>query len=55
LKRAKDKKTEFLMTLFPTMKVSDAETLAAITTDKEIKQYCESIGWDKKQIADIKL
>jgi hypothetical protein len=55
LKRVKNKKTEFLMTLFPTMKVSDAETLAAITTDKEIKQYCESLGWDKKQIADIKL
>ena len=55
LKKEKDKKTEFLMTLFPNMKVSDVETLAAITTDKEIKQYCEGLGWDKKQIADIKL
>jgi len=55
LKRERDKKTEFLMTLFPNMKVSDVETLAAITTNKEIKQYCEGLGWDKKQIADIKL
>jgi hypothetical protein len=55
LKRERDKKTEFLMTLFPNMKVSDVETLAAITTDKEIKKYCEDLGWDKKQIADIKL
>ena len=55
LKRERDKKTEFLMTLFPNMKVSDVETLAAITTDKEIKKYCEGLGWDKKQIADIKL
>lgn len=55
LKREKDKKTEFLMTLFPNMKISDVETLAAITTDKEIKKYCEGLGWDKKQIADIKL
>jgi hypothetical protein len=55
LKREKDKKTEFLMTLFPNMKISDVETLAAITTEKEIKKYCEGLGWDKKQINDIKL
>jgi len=55
LKREKDKKTEFLMTLFPNMKISDVETLASITTEKEIKKYCEGLGWDKKQINDIKL
>lgn len=55
LKRSKDKKTEFLMELFPNMKRSDVETLAAITTDKEIKEYAKDLGWDKKQIADIKL
>jgi hypothetical protein len=37
------------------MKLSDIETLAAITTDKEIKEYAKDLGWDKKQIADIKL
>jgi hypothetical protein len=37
------------------MKIQDVETLAAMTSDKEIKQYCESLGWDKKQIHAIKL
>lgn len=55
LKREKNKKEEFLAELFPTMKRADIETLAAITTDKEIKQYCESLGWDKKEINGIKL
>ena len=55
LKRSKDKKTEFLSELFPSMKWSDLETLSAITSDKEIKEYCEKLGWDKKQIASIKL
>lgn len=55
LKTVKNKKVEFLGKLFPTTKWSDLETLAAITTDKEIKQYCEGLGWDKKQIAELKL
>jgi len=54
LKREKNKKEEFLANLFPNMKRSDIETLAAISTDKEIKQYCESLGWDKKEINGIK-
>lgn len=55
LKREQNKKEEFLETLYPNMKRSDIETLAAITTDKEIKQYCEDLGWDKKAINGIKL
>jgi hypothetical protein len=55
LKREKNKKEEFLAELFPNMKRSDIATLATITTDKEIKQYCESLGWDKKAINGIKL
>jgi hypothetical protein len=54
LKKQKDKKTEFLAELFPNMKRSDLETLSAITTDKEIKKYCEDLGWDKKQVNAIK-
>ena len=54
LKREKNKKEEFLAELFPNMKGSDIETLAAISTDKEIKQYCEDLGWDKKAINGIK-
>jgi hypothetical protein len=55
LKKEKNKKEEFLLNLFPNMKRSDIETLAAVTTDKEIKKYCESLGWDKKEINGIKL
>lgn len=54
LKKEKNKKEEFLAELFPNMKRTDIETLAAITTDKEIKQYCENLGWDKKEINAIK-
>ena len=55
LKKEADKKVKFLAELFPDMKMSDVETLASITTDKEIKEYAKDLGWDKKQIADIKL
>lgn len=53
-KREKDKKTEFIMTLFPNIKQADAETLSEITPDKDIKEYCKGLGWDKKQIDGIK-
>lgn len=55
LKKEKNKKEEFLAELFPNMKRADIEALAAITTDKEIKEYCQGLGWDKKQINGIKL
>ena len=40
---------------FPNMKMADIETLAAITTEEEIKEYAQALGWDKKQINAIKL
>jgi hypothetical protein len=55
LKKAKDKKTEIMLDLFPNMKRADIETLSTITTEKEIKQYCQDLGWDKKAIDGIKL
>jgi len=55
LKKEANKKEKFLAELFPNMKMNDVVTLAAITTDKEIKEYAKDLGWDKKQIADIKL
>jgi len=54
LKKEKNKKEELLAEFFPNMKRTDIETLAAITSDKEIKQYCESLGWDKKEINGLK-
>lgn len=55
LKKEKNKKEEFLLNLFPNMKRADIETLANIVTEKEIKKYCEDLGWDKKEINGIKL
>ena len=55
LLKEKNKKEEFLAELFPNMKRADVETLALITEDKEIKEYCKNLGWDKKQINAIKL
>lgn len=55
LKRQKNKKEEFLAELFPNMKRADITTMAAITSDKEIKEYCAELGWDKKEINGIKL
>lgn len=55
LKKNLDRKEEILLKLFPQMKSADAATLAAITTDKEIKQYCEDLGWDEKEIDGLKL
>jgi hypothetical protein len=37
------------------MKMSDIETMAKLTSEKEIKAYCEKLGWDKKQVSAIKL
>ena len=54
LKKQKNKKVEFLANLFPDKKIDDLETLAAVTSTKEIKEYCEQLGWDKKQLATIK-
>jgi hypothetical protein len=54
LKKEKNKKEEFLSQLFPNMKRTDLVTLAKITTEKEIKQYCQDLGWDKKEIYAIK-
>ncbi len=54
LKKQTDKKLNFLATLFPDKKMDDLETLSAITTTKEIKEYCEQLGWDKAQLKKIK-
>jgi len=54
LKKANSNIESFLLEQFPTMKREDIETLAAITTKEELKEYCEGLGWDKKQINGFK-
>jgi hypothetical protein len=55
LKRTTDRKEEILLDLFPSMKAADVQTLAAITTIDELKEYCKGLGWDKLQISKLKL
>jgi hypothetical protein len=54
IKKQKNKKIEFLAMLFPDKKIADIETLSLITTTKEIKEYCETLGWNKNEISSIK-
>ena len=37
------------------MKSADISALAVMTDNKEIKDHCRGLGWDKKQIDAIKL
>ena len=55
LKKETDRKEDLLLELFPQMKFDDVETLAKITTDEEIKEYCLDLGWDRSQVAKLKL
>ena len=55
LTKSKNKKAEFLGKLYPNMKQVDLDAMSEITTDKEIKEYCKELGWDKKEINAIKL
>jgi hypothetical protein len=52
---ASNKKEAILEKFYPNMKHCDIELLSSITTNKEIKEYCEQLGWDKKEIANLKL
>ena len=49
-KSANSKVTKFLQDHFPNMKQDEVELLARISTTKEIKEYAESLGMDKKDV-----
>jgi len=55
LTKSRNKKVEFLGKLLPNMKQQDLEVMSDITSDKEIKEYCKELGWDKKELNAIKL
>ena len=46
------KAMKFLKDLFPNMKEDEVDLLAKLSTTKELKQYAEDLGMDKK---DVKL
>ena len=49
-KSANSKISKFLLDKFPNMKQDEVELLASISTTKEIKEYAESLGMDKKDV-----
>lgn len=51
-KKSSNKKVDFLQKEFPYLKDDEVNLLAQLTTDKQIREYAESLGWDNKQIKD---
>jgi hypothetical protein len=45
-----DKKTKFLMELYPDMRTDEVELLAKINTDKDIKELARQHGMDDSEI-----
>jgi hypothetical protein len=54
VEKTSTKKEKFLADLFPEMKMDDIIALANITTDKEVREYCVDLGWDRKKASAIK-
>lgn len=50
-KKAEPKKLRFLEELYPARKMADLETLAQITSVKDLKQLGLDAGWDDKTIS----
>lgn len=53
--KTSSKKEKVLADLFPLMKLDNIKTLATITSETDIKEHCESLGWTKKAINDLAL
>lgn len=51
-KAPKNKRAKFISTLYPTMKLDEAELLASMLSDKELKDYLISLGWEDKKIKE---
>ena len=49
-KTGNNKKTKFLEILYPELKSSDIETLAKISSTKELKELAVSFGWSDEEI-----
>lgn len=52
-KGAENKRSKFLASLYPTMKMVDIEVLSNIVTDKDIKALAKDYGMDDKEVSKI--
>lgn len=51
-RQAKNKRSRLLTQLFPEIKTQDAEQLAELIPDAELKQRLEQLGWTDKDIKE---
>ena len=51
-KASKNKRANFLGTLYPTMKMSDLELMANEMTDDDVKLLLRDLGWEDKKIKE---
>ena len=51
-KASKNKRANFLGTLYPTMKMSDLELMADEMTDDDVKLLLRDLGWEDKKIKE---
>ena len=51
-RQAKNKRSRLLTQLFPEIKTQDAEQLAELIPDAELKQRLEQMGWNDKDIKE---
>ena len=51
-KASKNKRANFLGTLYPTMKMSDLELMANEMTDDNVKLLLRDLGWEDKKIKE---
>jgi hypothetical protein len=50
-----NKKVKFLSQVYPNAKIDDLELLATLMDTKKLKQLAKDLGWDDKQINELKL
>ncbi len=50
-----NKRVAFLAQVYPNAKIDDSELLAQVLDTKKLKQLAKDLGWDDKQINELKL
>lgn len=51
-KKSNKKSVKFLEDRYPTMKRDDLEMMAELNDVKDLRQWAENLGWDKKEIKE---
>jgi hypothetical protein len=49
-KQAKNKRAQFIASLYPTMKMDEAELLSETITDAELSEHLKNLGWEDTKI-----